>query len=433
MKGRLVPRPDLPYIDRKDLSAQSMVNSQSWANSQTLSLHTVVYSALWNAHSEDRWWKHENSDFTIAVAEAKDRQCESRTRAFPHCVIFIRLDAEDANRTMPICVMDPRVCVVAPRLWAELNSSGALGLDKTADYSSHVFSICRGNSYPLCQRVARTDVPAHTDPATKTLLELLNYEALPRPYAINDYWATKDHNLNLLRFAEVPLETTVDGRTFNPPSSMRHVPLLCITDATDALRNLMDWMDTMVRGLAGASILQGNKGQAQQFENEQSFFTDSGGNIVPDYKLKDVARLFATVLHETDDIQMPASANITIGAFLRKFSTKYCCMCDYNAPDIIHAHIISEYYRTRLMSNADEGYFIGSHGDVEGEWACVKAASHEVLSPSPSDSARSHDPAAAHSKSNPPQPPTKTMPLRPPVFQHYNRQDWYHSLPEAWQ
>ena len=91
---------------------------------------------------------------------------------------------------------------------------------------------------------------------------------MPRPYAVNDYWTADDQLLSLLRYAEVLLETTMDGRTFNPPTSMCHLPLLCIAGALDPQRNLMDWIDTLVRGIAAASRLQGKKGQAQRVEND---------------------------------------------------------------------------------------------------------------------------------------------------------------------
>ena len=141
MNGICAVRPDLEYFDGTSLIALSMTNSQNWANSMHLSLHTVIYNAIWNDNKFDRDWRQPTSPFCTAVTAAKMRQCRTRSRAFPHLVIYIRLSPKDANQTMSICAMDPRVCVVAPRLCAELSSHDALGLGKFADFGSYIFSF----------------------------------------------------------------------------------------------------------------------------------------------------------------------------------------------------------------------------------------------------------------------------------------------------
>ena len=77
----------------------------------------------------------------------------------------------------------------------------------------------------------------------------------------------------------------MDGRTFNPPSSHRHIPLLCVDDLVGAQRNLIDWMNTLVRGQAAVSHLYGKPGQAQQAEKNTTYYQDENEHIVDDDKL----------------------------------------------------------------------------------------------------------------------------------------------------
>ena len=122
-----------------------MTNSQNWANRMNISRHTVIYNAIWNDNKSRREWRQPTSPFCTAVTAAKMRQSQTRSKAFPYLVVYIRLSPRDANQTMPICAMDPRVCVVAPRLWAELNSYNALGLGKFADFTSYMSVFAKLN------------------------------------------------------------------------------------------------------------------------------------------------------------------------------------------------------------------------------------------------------------------------------------------------
>ena len=88
-------------------------------------------------------------------------------------------------------------------------------------------------------------------------------------------------------------------------------------------------------------------------------------------------------------------------------------MTDYNTADIIHAHVTSEYYRTRLMSDGTDGYFIGSRGDVPGDWP-VKATAAEILE----ESSQSALAFASAFESNEPTPPTCALPITLAAYQY---------------
>ena len=63
-----------------------------------------------------------------AIRDMHARQHTTRARAHPNCLVLLRLDSTEANKTLPICVHDPRTCMVLPPLFAELQQQGALGI-----------------------------------------------------------------------------------------------------------------------------------------------------------------------------------------------------------------------------------------------------------------------------------------------------------------
>ena len=62
------------------------------------------------------------------------RQTNRKACAFPNCMVYVLLDSKDANRIMPLCMHDPRVCVHGPALFADLQQLGALGIPADVTY-----------------------------------------------------------------------------------------------------------------------------------------------------------------------------------------------------------------------------------------------------------------------------------------------------------
>ena len=113
MEGIPSLRQNLLMFDDTDINAISKTNSANWANNVNFSLNDAVYNAIWAKYGGNI----KNSYFVRDVQQAKDRQATSQSRASPNLVVFVRLSPKDANRTMPLAVMDPRICVVASRLF----------------------------------------------------------------------------------------------------------------------------------------------------------------------------------------------------------------------------------------------------------------------------------------------------------------------------
>ena len=133
MEGIPSLRQNLLMFDDTDINAISKTNSANWANNVNFSLNYAVYNAIWAKYGGNI----KNSYVVRNVQQAKDRQATSQSRASPNLVVFVRLSPKDANRTMPLAVMDPRLCVVAPRLFAELNDNESLGFPRSTDYCSY--------------------------------------------------------------------------------------------------------------------------------------------------------------------------------------------------------------------------------------------------------------------------------------------------------
>ena len=63
---------------------------------------------------------------------------------------------------------------------------------------------------------------------------------------------------------------TSSGIPYSPTDAYHHCPLLCVTDALDEKRNTMDWINTLIRGIASAFKLQGNLQAARNVERNQT-------------------------------------------------------------------------------------------------------------------------------------------------------------------
>ena len=228
-----------------------------------------------------------------------------------------------------------------------------MGVPDDVLYQDYLCHVVERNSKPLFQRTALPYGTADTRLSTKQLLSRINRKALPRPYCIGDYWCSDEHVVNLTRYINVPLETTTDGRAFTPPGSLKHLPLLTSGDQWDAQRNLVQWINYCVRATLAAKLLNGNPSDIRQLEMDTSHLVDDKGMIQDVSTFKDLVRQFHTAMLDGFDIQFPEEFYKTVDVFINKWDARYTYPNETNLSNVVHSHILSEWYKTRLLSGPD--------------------------------------------------------------------------------
>lgn len=109
-------------------------------------------------------------------------------------------------------------------------------------------------------------------------------------------------------------------------------------------------------------LLCGESDNKWMLDKSETLLKDEHGRIKIAADFKELVKSFRAFCVTGRNVIVPEAFLDTIDVFLLTWDARYTYPNEMNLPSTIHAHVFSEWYKTRLLSGTD-GYYIGCHGD----------------------------------------------------------------------